>query len=40
MTAARDRVDDFWETRGEIVAVAGEQPHAFGVQPIDDAKTL
>ncbi len=37
---ARDSLDDLREARREIVAIAGEQPHAFDVPPRDDAKAV
>ena len=37
---ARDRVGDLREARREIVTIAGEQPHAFGVPPRNDAEAV
>ena len=37
---ARDRVDDLREACREIVAIAGEQAHAFGVAARNDAETV
>jgi hypothetical protein len=36
----RDRRHDQWKSFGEIVAVAGVEPHARGVAPGHDAETV
>ena len=37
---ARDRVGDLREARREIVTIASEQPHTFGVPPRNDAEAV